>query len=53
MSGHISQRLVPSEGVKGRIAAMEIMLNTPLIADLIFAGSLIDQRSWRSRTVWA
>ena len=36
----ISQRLVPREGVKGRIAAMEIMLNTPLIADLIFRGEV-------------
>ena len=26
----ISQRLVPREGGKGRIAAMEIMLNSPL-----------------------
>ena len=36
----ISQRLVPREGVKGRIAAMEVMLNTPLIADLIFRGEV-------------
>jgi twitching motility protein PilU len=36
----ISQRLIPREGVKGRIAAMEIMLNTPLIADLIFRGEV-------------
>ncbi|MDA1063777.1 MAG: PilT/PilU family type 4a pilus ATPase [Proteobacteria bacterium] len=32
----ISQRLVPREGGVGRVAAMEIMLNTPLVADLIF-----------------
>jgi twitching motility protein PilU len=36
----ISQRLVPREAGKGRIAAMEIMLNTPLIADLIFRGEV-------------
>jgi twitching motility protein PilU len=36
----ISQRLVPREGGIGRIAAMEIMLNTPLIADLIFKGEV-------------
>ena len=36
----ISQRLVPREARKGRIAAMEIMLNTPLIADLIFRGEV-------------
>jgi twitching motility protein PilU len=38
--GFISQRLIPREGGIGRIAAMEIMLNTPLIADLIFKGKV-------------
>jgi len=36
----ISQRLIPREGGVGRIAAMEIMLNTPLIQDLIFKGEV-------------
>ncbi|HUO79561.1 MAG TPA: PilT/PilU family type 4a pilus ATPase [Steroidobacteraceae bacterium] len=36
----ISQRLVPREGTAGRIAAMEIMLHSPLIADLIFKGDV-------------
>ena len=36
----VSQRLVPREGGVGRVAAMEIMLNTPLIADLIFKGEV-------------
>ena len=36
----VSQRLVPREGGIGRIAAMEILLNTPLIADLIFKGEV-------------
>jgi twitching motility protein PilU len=36
----ISQRLVPLRGRKGRIAAIEIMLNTPLISDLIFKGDV-------------
>jgi twitching motility protein PilU len=36
----ISQRLIPREGGVGRIAAMEILLNTPLIADLIFKGAV-------------
>ena len=36
----ISQRLIPRAEGKGRIAAMEIMLNTPLIADLIFRGEV-------------
>ena len=38
--GFISQRLIPREGGIGRIAAMEILLNTPLIADLIFKGDV-------------
>src|SRR6056300_1866759 len=38
--GFISQRLIPREGGIGRIAAMEILLNTPLIADLIFKGEV-------------
>ena len=36
----VSQRLIPREGGIGRIAAMEIMLNTPLIQDLIFKGEV-------------
>ena len=38
--GLISKRLIPREGGIGRIAAMEILLNTPLIADLIFKGEV-------------
>jgi twitching motility protein PilU len=38
--GLISQRLIPRVGGIGRIAAMEILLNTPLIADLIFKGDV-------------
>ncbi len=40
IKGLISQRLIPLENGKGRIAAMEIMLNSPLIADLIFKGEV-------------
>jgi len=36
----VSQRLIPRETGVGRIAAMEIMLNSPLIADLIFKGEV-------------
>ena len=36
----ISQRLIPRETGIGRIASMEIMLNSPLIADLIFKGEV-------------
>jgi twitching motility protein PilU len=36
----ISQRLVVRENSPGRIAAMEIMINSPLISDLIFKGEV-------------
>jgi len=36
----ISQRLLPLKGGKGRVPAVEIMLNSPLIADLIFKGDV-------------
>ncbi|HOF31686.1 MAG TPA: PilT/PilU family type 4a pilus ATPase [Burkholderiaceae bacterium] len=36
----ISQRLIPRQAGKGRIAAVEIMLNSPLIADLVFKGEV-------------
>lgn len=36
----VSQRLIPLKARKGRIAAIEIMLNTPLISDLIFKGDV-------------
>ncbi len=36
----VSQRLIPRETGTGRVAAMEIMLNSPLIAELIFKGEV-------------
>ena len=36
----ISQRLVPRQDSKGRFAAVEVMLNSPLISDLIFKGDV-------------
>jgi twitching motility protein PilU len=36
----ISQRLVPTEDGLGRVAAVEVLLNTPLISDLIFKGEV-------------
>ena len=40
LKGLVSQRLLPLQEGKGRIAAVEIMLNTPLIGDLIFKGDV-------------
>ena len=36
----VSQRLIPRKEGKGRTAAIEIMLNSPLISDLIFKGEV-------------
>ena len=36
----ISQRLLPRDTGSGRVAAMEILLHSPLIADLIFKGEV-------------
>ncbi len=38
----VSQRLVPKQEGKGRAAAVEIMLNSPLISDLIFKGEVAE-----------
>src|SRR5271154_3731919 len=36
----VSQRLIPTKEGKGRVAAVEILLNSPLISDLIFKGEV-------------
>ena len=36
----VSQRLIPTEDGLGRVAAVEVLLNTPLISDLIFKGEV-------------
>ena len=40
LKGMISQRLIPKQDGKGRAAVVEVMLNTPLISDLIFKGDV-------------
>ncbi|MFN0039564.1 MAG: PilT/PilU family type 4a pilus ATPase [Burkholderiales bacterium] len=40
LKGLVSQRLIPLKGTKGRAAAIEILLNSPLISDLIFKGEV-------------
>src|SRR5262245_42170437 len=46
----ISQRLIPRESGTGRIAAMEIMLSSPLIQDLIFKGEVAQIKEVMSRS---
>lgn len=46
----ISQRLIPRQEGKGRVAAVEIMLNTPLMADLIFKGQVGELKELMKRS---
>jgi twitching motility protein PilU len=36
----VAQRLIPAKDSKGRVAAIEVMLNSPLISDLVFKGNV-------------
>ena len=40
LQAFVSQRLVPKEHGKGRVAAVEVLLNSPLISDLIHRGDI-------------
>ncbi len=40
LKGLVSQRLIPLKDTKGRAAAVEVLLNSPLISDLIFKGEV-------------
>jgi twitching motility protein PilU len=46
----VSQRLLPLQEGKGRIAAVEVLLNTPLIADLIFKGDVVEIKEIMKRS---
>ena len=46
----ISQRLLPRQEGKGRIAAVEVMLNTPLVSDLIFKGEVSEIKELMKRS---
>ncbi len=50
MKALISQRLLPRQEGKGRVAAVEILLNTPLVADLIFQGKVGDLKDLMRRS---
>jgi twitching motility protein PilU len=47
----LSQRLVPREDGKGRVAAFEIMLDSPLIKDMIFKGEVHQMKELMTRSV--
>ena len=46
----VSQRLMPLQEGKGRVAAVEILLNTPLIAELIFKGEVSEIKEIMKRS---
>ncbi len=46
----ISQRLIPTKEGKGRRAAIEILLNSPLIQDQIFKGEVHEIKSTMSKS---
>lgn len=50
LKGLVSQRLIPRIDGVGRIPAVEIMLNTPLMADLIFKGEVHEMKSLMSKS---
>jgi len=46
----ISQRLIPLRDRKGRVPAVEVMLNSPLISELIFKGDIQEIREVMKRS---
>jgi len=46
----VSQRLIPKVDGKGRSAAVEVMLNSPLISDLIFKGDVHEIKEIMSKS---
>jgi twitching motility protein PilU len=50
LKGIVSQRLLPREEGKGRAAAVEILLNTPLVSDLIFKGEVGELKDLMKRS---
>ena len=48
--GLVSQRLIPKKGGKGRAAAIEILLNSPLISDLIHKGEMHEIKNIMSKS---
>jgi twitching motility protein PilU len=46
----ISQRLIPRKDGKGRVAAVEVLLNSPLISELIFKGEVHEIKAIMSKS---
>jgi twitching motility protein PilU len=50
LRGLVSQRLLPRQEGRGRIAAVEVMLNSPLISDLISKGEVAEIKEVMKRS---
>ena len=50
LKSFVSQRLIPKKGGKGRAAAIEVMINSPYISDLIFKGDVHEIKSVMARS---
>ncbi|WP_374602469.1 PilT/PilU family type 4a pilus ATPase [Niveibacterium sp.] len=50
LRGMVSQRLIPMKDRKGRVPAVEILLNSPLISDLIFKGEIAEIKDLMKRS---
>ncbi|MCG5500129.1 PilT/PilU family type 4a pilus ATPase [Ectothiorhodospira lacustris] len=49
----VSQRLIPLATGKGRVPAVEVMINTPLMSDLIFKGEIHEMKSLMAKSTEA
>ncbi len=50
LRGIVAQQLIPTAGGKGRRACVEVLINTPLMADLIRKGSVHEIKELMSRS---
>lgn len=50
LRGLVSQRLIPKQSGKGRIAAIEILINTPLMSDLIAKAEVSEMKEIMKRS---
>ena len=50
LKGIISQRLIARANSEGRVPAVEVMLNTPLMSDLIFKGNVHEIKELMSKS---
>ncbi len=46
----ISQRLIPAASGEGRVASVEVMINTPFMSDLIFKGQVHEMKELISKS---